>query len=166
MKRTLPVVLPLLLVLAGCRPAAEPDDDTSVTVETPDTAAADHAHGAVDSALEPQPLLPIMVKLGADLVAVSYALVTDDFDKVTESSEAMARHAPISEADLARIRAALGPEMGAFEAADERVHLASVRLHEAAAARDTSAVLRQLADVQSGCVACHAQFRERLRTRQ
>jgi len=79
---------------------------------------------------------------------------------------AVAGHPGISAGELERIEAELGPEMAEFAAADEAVHRASVRLHEAAEAREMGNVLQRLAEVQRGCVDCHGRFRERLSTRQ
>jgi cytochrome c556 len=54
--------------------------------------------------------------------------------------------------------------MTIFEAVDDSVHVASIQLRDAAAAGNTGQVLSSLGSVQRGCVSCHAQFRERLRT--
>jgi cytochrome c556 len=105
-----------------------------------------------------------MQRLGSEMTALTHALMTDDHEGVTRSAAAIAEHAPISAEELERIHAALGPDMAAFEAVDESVHVASVRLHDAARARRLGEVVEQLGDVQRGCVSCHAQFRERLRT--
>ena len=111
-----------------------------------------------------QALLPIMQRLGSEMTALTYALMTDDYNGVTRSAAAIAAHAPISAEELARIKTELGPDMAAFEAVDESVHVASTRLHDAAQARNLGVVVERLAEVQRGCVSCHVQFRERLRT--
>jgi cytochrome c556 len=111
-----------------------------------------------------QALLPIMRGLGSSMTTLTHALMTDDYEGVTRSAAAVAEHAPISAGELERIRRVLGPEMAAFEAADESVHVASVRLRDAARERRLDRVVERLGDVQRGCVSCHAQFRERLRT--
>ena len=105
-----------------------------------------------------------MQRLGSSMNALTYALMTDDYATVEASAAAIARHAPISPAELERIRTTLGADMAQFEALDLAVHEASVRLHETAAERRGEAIVGQLAEVQRGCVGCHSQFRERLRT--
>lgn len=126
-------------------------------------AAADQ-HGA--AAGESLPLLPIMLQMAADMSGLMQALWLENYEQMSARAAALAGHAGISAEELARIEAELGPEMAAFAAADEAVHQASVRLHEAAEARELEVFLKQLAEVQRGCVDCHSRFRERLSTRQ
>jgi cytochrome c556 len=156
----------LAAALIGCDTAPEtpetPAPAEPVSAASAEREAADHAHGAADSDLEPLPLLAIMQKLGTDMTALTHALMTDDFDGVTSAAAAMADHAPIAQHDVERISTVLGAEMHAFEELDEEVHTASLRLHDAARGRDTNAILTQLHEVQTGCVACHQRFRERL----
>ena len=183
MTRSLPFAI-LLLAATACDPAAKQpnaDGDTA-TVPARDSmtavaATGETAHGAehqtpgghaatahAAAGEGGQALLPIMQRLGSEMTALTYALMTDDHATVTRSAAAIADHAPISAGELERIRTALGPDMAVFEAVDESVHVASVRLHEAARARQLGTVVQRLGDVQRGCVSCHAQFRERLRT--
>ena len=116
---------------------------------------------AADSRAEA--LLVIMQRLGTRMSALTYGLMTDDGRMVATSAAAIAEHAPIAPDDLARIQRGLGADMAEFERLDAAVHEGSVRLHEAAAAGRTADVLTRLNEVQRGCVACHSQFRERLR---
>lgn len=111
------------------------------------------------------PLLPIMMRLAANMTGFTNALWTEDFEAMTKYATGISAHPNISADELERIESILGAEAEAFEVADEEVHQASVRLREAAEARDMDAVLEQLAAVQSGCVGCHNRFRERLRTK-
>ena len=174
----------LLLTIVACGPAedrsagardsaavTDADSATHVTGGTKDEhagggeAAGDHeagGHAVADG--EGQTLLPIMQRLGSEMTALTYALMTDDYATVERSAAAIAEHAPISAEELERIHAVLGSDMARFEAVDESVHVASVRLHEAARARQLDAVVQRLGEVQRGCVSCHVQFRERLRT--
>lgn len=120
-----------------------------------------HAHAAEG---EGEMLLPIMQKLGSDMLSITHALMTDDDVRVAASAAAIADHVPIASSELERIQNVLGDEMAEFERLDEEVHMASMRLHEAAEDGRTEEVLRLLNEVQQGCISCHAQFRERLRT--
>jgi cytochrome c556 len=90
--------------------------------------------------------------------------MTDDRATVEKQAAAIAAHAPISDAELQRIQRVLGPDMAKFEAVDESVHVASVRLHDAAQTSWGDEVVDRLSEVQRGCVSCHTRFRERLRT--
>ena len=173
------LILLLPLVATACGPAAD----------RPDTASQSPAATRVDSAAHPpatgdratgaagdahadhsaagaggQALLPIMQRLGSEMNALTYALMTDDYQTVSRSAAAIAEHAPISAAELERIRSTLRGEMARFEAVDESVHVASLRLNEAARGPQLGLVVDRLGEVQRGCVSCHAQFREKLRT--
>jgi len=156
----------LLLALTACAGAGDTSDDTAAPAKTDQDAVATtddaHAHAASDG--EGLPLLPIMQQLGTDMMVLTQALMTDDHATVATRAGAIAEHAPISQADVARIQSALGEEMHAFEELDIAVHNSSLLLHQAADAHDINAVLTHLSEVQRGCVACHQQFRERLRT--
>ena len=158
--------LMILTVTACSRTAEEGSARETVAAISPDSATTD-AHAAAARAAEGsggQALLPIMQQLGADMMALTHALMTDDYATVTQRAEAVANHAPISAEDLERIHGLLVNDMAQFEALDESVHEASVRLHEAAQARQPRVIAERLGEVQQGCVACHVQFRERLRT--
>ncbi|HET9066207.1 MAG TPA: hypothetical protein VFN22_10355 [Gemmatimonadales bacterium] len=156
----------LLLVVTACAGTSDTNDDTAAptnTVPQPVATIDDaHAHGAADG--EGLPLLPIMQQLGTDMMVLTQALMTEDHATVAIRAGAIAEHAPISAVEVARIQSVLGDEMHAFEELDHAVHNSSLLLHQAADAHDINAVLTHLSEVQRGCVACHQQFRERLRT--
>ena len=172
------ILLTAAILLAGCEGtppdtappadagAAEDQDPADPGVGPAATAPdADHAADA-DGAHQEMALLPIMRRLAEDMAAMQNALWLEDFATVEQHASAIADHAHMSAAEVARIRAELGAEMPQFESADAAVHEAAVQMHAAARERDTDAVLDRLAEVQRGCVACHEQFRERLRTTQ
>lgn len=166
----------LLVALAGCDPAAE-RSSSDVAADAPNESAAAAKQGQADrdtehaqspehasSNEEAMPLLPIMMRLGVDMAGFMHALWAEDYEAMTRHAVGVSAHPNISTDELERIASILGTETEAFEVADEEVHQASVRMREAAEARDMDAVLEHLAAVQSGCVGCHNRFRERLRT--
>src|SRR5690606_2460414 len=156
--------------LAGCDNAAEQGmpEIAADTRRAPATAeeqghanhGAEHAH----SNGEALPLLPIMMRMAADMAGFMQALWLEDYESLTRHATGVSAHPDVSPDELERIESVLGAETEGFEAVDEEVHEASVRMREAAEARDMDAVLEHLASVQSGCVGCHSRFRERLRT--
>lgn len=156
MKRML--LLALLLAGASFAVGDEPEGDAGHAHD--DAHAHAHAHGDGDG----QTLHEIMHGLGAQMLSLTYALLHHDTDTIKRSAEAMAGHAPISREELDRIAHVLGDDAAEFDRLDEELHHAAVRLSEAAAADDVDAVLTRLNETQRACVACHAQFRERLET--
>jgi cytochrome c556 len=168
------LLLGALLLAAACqvRPessgpgvhAALDAEETGASVSQDATAGLPASHDGHGAGREPQALLPIMLGMSADLAGLMQALWLDDYGALSERARDLADHAPISAEEIARIKSTLGAEMEAFEAADEVVHGAAVRMSEAADARDIDRLLEELATVQRGCVACHNSFRDRLRT--
>lgn len=158
------------MLLGACNDGAPGSGAGAVDSQAADAhAAADsmgeevagHAHGAEG---EGEALLPIMQRLGSLMVSLTHGLMTDDDSTVARSAAAIAQHAPIAAEELERISSVLGSDMAEFVRLDEEVHEQSVLLSNAAAAGQIDEVLTQLNQVQRGCVACHALFRERLRT--
>lgn len=160
----------MLLAASACGPAThdsteEPDSATSpAPAATAVHAGESAAHGHPASADSGMTLLAIMQRLGGNMTALTHGLMTQDTASVRLQAAAIAEHAPIAASDLERIKRALGADIAAFDAVDESVHVAAVALRDAAQAGRTNDILRRLHEVQRGCVSCHAQFRERLRT--
>ena len=90
------------------------------------------------------------------------ALWVDDLETVAAAGHEIAHHPHVAADERARIQGILGEEMASFAAADRVVHDGAVRLAEAAQGGDMDAVLREFGAVQTGCVACHTEFRARL----
>lgn len=158
-------VVGVLVAASACTSEPKPEAQSSQAATAGDTTTAtvapDHAHTAAG---EGKLLLPIMQKLGVDMTALTYGLMTDSAALVAASAAAIAEHVPIAQSDLDRIHGVLGNEMAEFERLDATVHEASVKLSQAAAAGRTGEVLQLLNEVQRGCVACHTKFRSRLLT--
>ena len=168
------LLLGALLLAAACQVRPESSDpgvhgargaeETGAPVSQNASTSPPASHAEHGAGQEPQALLPIMLGMSADLAGVTQALWLDDFDGLSDRARHLAGHAPISAAEIARIQSVLGAELEAFEAADGAVHEAAVRMSKAADARDVDGLLKELAIVQRGCVACHNTFRNRLRT--
>ena len=126
------------------------------------------AAGAVPEAGEPESMDPgllrsIMINLGSEMNEISRALSLGDLPTLAAAATAIAEHPHVSDTERERIQAVLGSNFGSFVSSDRQVHETSVHLSEAAAANDLPATLEQLAELQVRCVACHQEFRERLR---
>ncbi|MCA9492065.1 MAG: cytochrome c [Alphaproteobacteria bacterium] len=120
--------------------------------------------GGAVLAAEPEPttLKAIMAGMRVEMSRIHEALWTEDFDTMSTAARAVADHPHVSAEERTRIQGLLGPDFGGFVAADKAVHDAAVRLSEAAAANDMDKSLKELDAVQTGCVACHTDYRERL----
>ena len=136
-------------LLAGCdaeAPAPDSASDAAAT-ESPD----------------PGLLRSIMLGLGVDMDEISRGLWLDDLAAVELAARAIAEHPHVSDSERMRIQGVLGANVAQFIQGDRHVHDTAVRLSEAAAARDLTGTLDALSELQAGCVACHQDFRERLR---
>lgn len=163
------LLLGTLIVAGGCQASPDPPDPVAEAAleheaDTTSAQGSDSSHAGHAADEEPQPLLSIMMGMSVDMTGLMQALWLEDHAALAERARHLAEHAPISEAEVARIASVLGADMEAFEAADATVHDAAVRMSRAAEAGDIERVLDELATVQRGCVACHTQFRDRLRT--
>ncbi len=112
---------------------------------------------------DPGLLRTIMVDLGIDMSEISRGLWLDDLSLVATAAKSVAEHPHVSDEERARIQVVLDANFADFIQSDRRVHDAAVRLSTAAASGDLTATLNHLAELQGGCVACHQDFRERLR---
>jgi len=152
-----------LLALTACG-----GDESNDPVLTPEAIAAAEATAAEPSApteaRDPGSLKFIMGGLGNDMTRVSQGLWVDDFEAIAAGASAVADHPHVSPTELGRVRTTLGERLPAFVTADRAVHDAAQRVAQAAEARDMDSVLREMAVLESGCVSCHAQFREVLKT--
>jgi hypothetical protein len=147
-----------LLLFAACA-----GDDPVAPVN--ESSSSENAAGpsAPTPALDPGSLKFIMSGLGTDMTRLSAGLWVDDFDAIRVAAVAVADHPHVSPTELGRVRGTLGERLPAFVAADRAVHDAAQRVAQAAEARDMERVLQETATLQSGCVSCHAQFREALK---
>ena len=117
--------------------------------------AGDHHHAT-------KTLKEVMIGLGTEMTHLQEALWIEDLDKVKAAATAIAEHPHVGPAEKARIQGILGSGFTEFVQADRRVHDAAVRLAAAAEKRDVDEVVKELAEVQAGCVACHTSLRKRL----
>lgn len=175
--RTITTVLLAVFLASACAGAGDdtPDDDghsasdaqsSGAQAGEPDDHADSepgHGHGTAEPG-EGQTLLAIMQKLGVDMTLLTHGIMTEDTALVARSAADVAAHPDIAPEEVERIHAELGSAMAEFERLDAEVHEASVALSESARTGRFSDVLDRLHQVQRGCVDCHTQFRERLRT--
>lgn len=161
MRRAVPsLLLGLALLLAGCQGEANSGGAAHDDLAHDDPAHATAQPGTPHEALT---LLEVMKRLERDMAGFSHALWLEDYAGMRASAVAVADHPHVSPQEMQRVQSKLGPDMARFAAADGTVHDAAVRLGDAAERHDLAAVLRELNSVQTGCVACHTQFRGRLR---
>jgi cytochrome c556 len=150
-RRTVMIGLSLSLVAVGaCTPGAPPEGEPSEPATDTGAAASDET------------LVTVMAGLRADMVRLTDGVWRDDFEAVADAAEAVAEHPQVGAEERMRVQAALGEEFPDFVALDHRVHDLALGVRDAALREDTSAVLSGLAELQRGCVACHAEYRAKL----
>ncbi len=156
--------LAVTLALAACRsPAPDAEMPGDAEAVPADAGPAARQDGAASDGV---PLRPIMQKLGADMAGFTQALWLEEYDQMAAYADDIVNHPRMSPAEIQRIKSELGQEMDGFVAADEAVHTGALRLEDAAEVRDVDLILQRLNELQVGCMACHTQFRQRLRTDQ
>jgi cytochrome c556 len=107
-------------------------------------------------------LRAIMNDLRGEFLALTNALLTDDFAGMEKSAKAIEGH-PLPDEIVTAIKNKLGKKFHAFEAVDERSHRAAADLAKRAAAKDLSGSAKAFGRLADGCVSCHKQFRSTLR---
>lgn len=161
-----PIVLMLAtLSVVACRPSAteEPGDSSSADpgeVEVP-SARADQA--ASTRAALPG-LFTIMAGLQDDMAGLERSLWREDFDSLAARATAIADHPTVPAEEARAIAGVLGPDMADFKRRDTEVHDLAVEIGDLAEARRLDEILAAKAELVQGCVGCHTQFRERIRT--
>lgn len=108
-------------------------------------------------------LLGVMAGLEQDMAGLSSALWRADFAAIGDHATSIATHPQVPPAERQAIAGILGQDMAAFKAVDTRVHDLAVRIQTQAQEQDLDAILTTEAELRQGCVACHTNFRDRLR---
>lgn len=108
-------------------------------------------------------LFSIMAGLEGGMARLDRGLWAERFDTIAAGARTVADHPPIPAAEAERIRSVLGDEMTPFQELDRLVHDLAVRIAEAAEQEALGEVMDAQADLRTGCVTCHSEFRRRLR---
>lgn len=168
--RALSLLCFLLLLTGGCAPddpgPEASDEAESAAVRSSEAQAVRTDGGAGDSITRVAlpGLFSIMIGLQADMAKVSRGLWMENLDTVSAGADAVADHPRVPPREFERISDILGADMSRFGAMDGEVHDLAVRLSEAAARGALDEVLAAESDLRRGCVDCHSEFRDRLRT--
>jgi hypothetical protein len=115
------------------------------------------------TAAEPN-LKVIMQGLRDDVVEITDGLLTDDFTKVAHGAVKIANHARIPDDQIQLVAAELGAEMAAFKQIDTSVHELSLSIAVAAEEKDRDRAIADYQRMLSGCLACHAAYKDRVGT--
>lgn len=128
-----------------------------ISIFSSTTSAAEHL------AQEPG-LKEIMQGLRDDTLVIADGLFTDNLERVEQGAAGIAHHASIPSWQVQRVAAELGPEMPAFKSFDQHVHDVSVSIVAAAKSGDRERLISDFQQLISGCLACHASYKERVAT--
>ena len=112
-------------------------------------------------AAEPN-LKGIMQGLRDDVVAIADGLLIDDLDSVADGATRIANHERIPAEQVQLVAAELGSEMATFKQFDVSVHDLSLSIAAAAEKGDRDRAIADYQSMMSGCLACHAAYRERV----
>lgn len=105
-------------------------------------------------------LRDVMQQLGRDMQAITGAISTEDWAKVTELAPQIAHHEQPPASEKLRILGWLGSDAGKFRGLDGDVEQAAIALGEAAQRGDGEAVIAAFARIQQNCLACHQSYRQ------
>jgi cytochrome c556 len=119
------------------------------------------ALSAMATAAEPD-LKGIMQGLRDDVVAIADGLLIDDLKSVADGATRIANHARIPAEQVQLVAAELGSEMATFKQFDVSVHDLSLSIAAAAEKGDREGAIADYQSMMSGCLACHAAYKERV----
>jgi len=108
-------------------------------------------------------LYTIMIDLQGEMARISRGVWSESLDTVAAGGRAVANHPRVPPSEFERISSVLSSEMNRFREMDVRVHDLAVRLAEEAEEGDLDAAVSTDIELRRACVACHSEFRDRLR---
>lgn len=97
------------------------------------------------------------------MARLSRGLWRADRYTIAAAARAVATHPKVPPTEAQQIAGILGPDMAAFKAVDTEIHGLGLRIEQLAQERDLDAIITAEAELRTGCVACHACFRTRIR---
>ena len=113
---------------------------------------------------ETLPLLPIMVQLEQNMVALQSGIWREDFGTIERAAEAIAQHPKIQKRQIKRIRSILDDdEFRKFVQDDKKVHQTSVSVAKAAGNDSLEDVVTHTQALFEGCASCHQNHRNKIR---
>ncbi|MDZ7721125.1 MAG: hypothetical protein U5K72_20050 [Balneolaceae bacterium] len=108
------------------------------------------------------PLVPMMQQLLADIQQVDQGIYTESYSLIEKGSGQISDHPTMTSDDKELVKSTLGEEMQKFVEYDMIVHHHADSMRMAAINKNMQKVLQHYRIVQSGCVDCHANFRDRV----
>lgn len=108
-------------------------------------------------------MLELMRELGNRMERISDGIWREDYAAIVEAAQYIADHPKPPMEQRKRIIGALGSDAAGFRAGDKRVHEGALAVVEAAQAKQMPEVAVRFGRLAEGCVACHSDFRSRLR---
>lgn len=108
-------------------------------------------------------LRAIMQDMASDMRKITDGIVLEEWQEIAASAARIADHRKPPLAERQQIMGFLGKEAGKFKRYDSEVHVAASELSGAARRKDAAEVIDTFARMQSGCLACHQQFRDPIR---
>jgi len=156
------ILLVGILVVACQQPDAPPSDALPEPSASPTAAAPSEAVPIPDYVVLPR-LYELMLGIEEDMAGLNAGLWREDYAAIARHAEGIATHPPVPEPEAQTIGRVLGDAMQAFGTMDTNVHDLAVEIGELAGQENLAAIVDCVTALDRGCVACHSQFRGRLR---
>lgn len=162
LKMLLPLAFTFLVALgwSSCQRNAETEEPRAGSAESEQPAGV-QSEGDRQESME---LIPMMRLLLSDIYTVDEGIYTVNFDLVAEGAGNIADHPVMTGNEKELVKSALGEEMSRFVEYDMIVHHHADSMRTAARNENMQEVLRHYNIVQQGCVDCHNDFRDAVRT--
>lgn len=111
------------------------------------------------TAEKPLELRKVMQGLDRHMQTIVDGISREDWDAVAKTAPLIADHPEPPLLEKMKILGFIAGDLAKFKGNDTAVHQAARDMVEAATVHDGPAVIADFARIQSGCLACHEQFR-------
>lgn len=107
----------------------------------------------------PLALQQVMKDLGKNMQIVTDGISREDWVLVEHTAHLIAEHPEAPQEEKIRIMSFMGTNMDKFKAFDGQTHKAAHEMAEAAQEKNGQSVIAAFEKLQTGCLACHQEFR-------
>ncbi len=111
--------------------------------------------------LSAKPLKDVMKQLGIDFNNLNQAILSENYEKIASSANAIAFHPEVLPFQKKTLKAYFGKEMKLFKQTDTKVHNLSVEIANDAKSNNINAAIKNQGKLLEACMDCHQVFRER-----
>lgn len=152
------IILAALVAVGGAAVWLTPEPGPAESARSTSIEASSDADSS-----ESRSLKLLMVELAQDMTRINDGIWRSDRTMIADGAQAIADHPKILPSQMETLKEKLGERFSGFVQLDQAVHDMAAELVESAPKADMNAILQSSGQLQQGCVACHAGYRDEAR---